>query len=167
MAGRVEDTARVRLAERLTAACYGTVLVLAGLAAIHVADVSSGLGWELVTGIGVATWIAHLYAEVVGEHVRHSTALDRDEIVTAMTDGLPIIIAAVPPAMMLLLGRLDVLDEDVAHWAAVAIAFAQLVAVGVLVGRAVTARGGTGWPYAVTTIVIGIAIVGLKVVLGH
>jgi hypothetical protein len=167
MSGRVEDATRVRLAERLTAACYGTVLVLATLAAIHVADVSDGLGWELVTGVGLATWIAHLYAEVVGEHVRHSTALNRREIATAMTDGLPILLAAVPPAAVLLLGRLEVLDEAVAHWVAVAVAFAQLVAVGLVVGSAVNARGDSGWPYAVTTIVIGVAIVGLKLVLGH
>jgi hypothetical protein len=68
---------------------------------------------------------------------------------------------------MLLLGRLDVLDETFAHWAAVAVAFAQLVGVGVFVGSAVTAGGGRAWPYAVSTIAIGIAIVGLKLVLGH
>jgi hypothetical protein len=167
MTEHADRSPRVRLAERLSAACYGTVLVLASLAAIHVADVSSGLGWELVTGVGVATWVAHLYAEVVGEHVRHSAAIDRHEIATAMADGLPILLAAVPPAVMLLLGRLDVLDETVAHWAAVGIAFAQLVVVGVIVGSAATARGGRGWPYAVATIAIGLVIVSLKLVLGH
>ena len=37
------------------------------LAAIDADGVGSGLGWELVTGVGVATWVAHLYAEVVGD----------------------------------------------------------------------------------------------------
>ena len=158
---------RERLAERLTAASYGTILVLAALPLIHPDDVSSGLGWELVTGIGVATWVAHLYAEMVGDHVRHSSMLDRREITIAMTDGLPILLAAVPPAVMLLLGRLEVLDERAALWLAVAVAFVQLVAVGVFVGSAVASRGARAWSFAAVTVAIGVVIVGIKLAIGH
>jgi hypothetical protein len=58
----------------VSAACYGTVLVLASLALIDADDVASGIGWELVTGVGVATWVAHLYAEVIGDHLRRCCA---------------------------------------------------------------------------------------------
>jgi hypothetical protein len=129
--------------------------------------VSSGLGWELVTGIGVATWVAHLYAEIVGDHIRHSSTLDRREITMAMQDGLPILLAAVPPAVMLLLGRLEVLDERVALWLAVAVGFVQLVGVGVFVGSAVAAGSARGWRFAAATVAIGIVIVGIKLALGH
>src|SRR5436190_23632080 len=98
-----------RMAERVSAAAYGTVLVLAALALLDADNVASGLGWELVTGVGVATWVAHLYAEVVGDHVRKSAPLDGAEVRLAMLDGLPILLAAVPPALVLFLGRLDVL----------------------------------------------------------
>ena len=73
VADRLGGWPRERLAERLSAACYGTVLVLAALPLIDADEVSSGLGWELVTGVGVATWVAHLYAEVVGDHLRHGS----------------------------------------------------------------------------------------------
>jgi hypothetical protein len=155
------------LAERVTAAAYGTVLVLSALALLDAGNVSSGLGWELVTGVGVATWVAHLYAEVVGDHVRHGSAPDRKEIGRAMTDGIPILLATIPPAVVLLLGRLDVLDPRLALWASVAVALLQLVGVGAFVGAALSSGRSRPWMYAVVTAAIGVAVVTLKLVLGH
>ena len=157
---------RDRLAERLSAASYGTILVLAALALIDPDDVSSGLGWELVTGIGAATWIAHLYAEVVGDHLRRGAALDRTEIGRAATDGLPILLAAIPPAVVLLLGRLEVLDERAALTGSLIIAVVQLVGIGAYVGS-VHVRGMNAWIFATATAAVGIGVVTLKLVLGH
>jgi hypothetical protein len=140
---------------------------MAALAAIDVDAVGSGLGWELVTGVGVATWVAHLYAEVVGDRLRYDTPLDRREVATAAIDGLPIIVAAVLPAVMLLLGRLDVLDPRAALWLAVAVALAQLVGLGAFVGYAASPGGGAVWSYAAVTGAIGVAVVTLKLGLGH
>ena len=158
---------RERAAQRVTAAAYGTVLVLAALPLIDPDDVASGLGWELVSGVGIATWVAHLYAEAIGEHVRRSAAVDRAEIVRAMFDGLPILAAAVLPALLLGLGRLDVLSPRLALWLALAAALVQLVGVGVVAGAAVPGRGRRPWRYALVTAVIGLAVVAIKVALGH
>ena len=163
---RLAQWPRDRLAERLTAASYGTVLVLAALALIDADDVSSGLGWELVTGVGAATWIAHLYAELVGDHLRHGSALDRAEVARAAADGFPILLAAIPPAVMLLLGRLEVLDEGVALGASLVIAVVQLIGIGAYVGT--THVGGmNAWIFAAATATVGIAVVTFKLVLGH
>jgi hypothetical protein len=164
---RLEGGPRERFAERLSAACYGTVLVLTALPVIDADEVASGLGWELVTGVGVATWLAHFYAEVVGDHLRHGSALDRTEIRRAMVDGLPILLAAVLPALVLMLGRVDVLDPRVALWTSVGVAIGQLVAVGAFVGLSVSPRDKSVWSYAGVTAAIGIAVVILKLVLGH
>jgi hypothetical protein len=158
---------RERLAERVSAASYGTVLVLASLPLIDENEVASGIGWELVTGVGVATWLAHLYAEVVGDHLRHDTALDRRELRKAMSDGFPILLSAVAPAVMLVLGRLDVLEPRVALWAAVLVAILQLVLVGTYVGWAVSPNRGKRWSYAAITAGMGVAVVVLKLALGH
>ena len=155
-----------RLAERLSAGSYGTILVLASLALIDTDDVSSGLGWELVTGVGAATWIAHVYAELVGDHLRHGSAFDRTEITKAATNGFPIILAAVPPAVMLLLGRLGILDERAALWAALLIAIAQLVGIGAYVGS-VHVRGMNTWVFAVASAALGLGVVTVKLQLGH
>jgi heme/copper-type cytochrome/quinol oxidase subunit 4 len=161
------DWPRERLAARVSAASYGSVLVLAALAVIDDQEVASGWGWELATGVGVATWIAHLYAEVVGDHLRHVAAHDRQEISRAMSDGLPILLATVLPAITLVLGRLDVVEPRVALWIAVAVAFLQLVGLGAFVGSVMSDRHSKTWLYAAVTAAFGLCVVSLKVVLGH
>jgi hypothetical protein len=156
-----------RRAELATAAVYGTVLVLAAVAVIDADNVSSGLGWELMVGVGAATWIAHLYAEVVGEHLRRGSTLERHEITQSMVDGLPIILAALAPAVVLLLGRLEVLDPQVAVWVAFAVGFLQLLGLGAVIGAAVPASGATPWRFAAVTGLVGLAVVVLKLLLGH
>ena len=162
----VQGWPRERLAQRVSAASYGTVLVLASLALVDADEVASGWGWELVTGVGLATWIAHLYAEVVGDHIRHTEAPGRRELRRAMTDGLPILLAAVAPALTLMLGRLDVLAPRGALWAAVVVAFLQLVGLGVLVGSLSGHHSGP-WRFAAATGAFGFIVVALKIVLGH
>jgi hypothetical protein len=164
---RLQRWPRERLAERIEAASYGTVLVLAALAVIDVDHVSSGLGWELISGVGLATWAAHLYAEIVGDHLRHRAAHHPREIRRAMVDGLPIPLAAFLPALMLVLARLDVLDPDVALTLAIAVAFLQLVGLGGLVGYALSARTSMAWRYAAATATCGFVVVTLKVFFGH
>jgi hypothetical protein len=158
---------RHRLAATVSAASYGTVLVLAALALLDADEVDSGLGWELLTGVGLATWLAHLYAEVMGDHLRHTAVPGREELGRAMVDGLPILLAAVLPAVMLMLGRLEVLDPATALATAIAVALAQLVAVGTFVGLAVAPDRSHAWLYAAVTAVFGLAIVALKVTLAH
>jgi hypothetical protein len=164
---RMHQWPRHRLAERVSAASYGTVLVVAAVAVVDVESVASGWGWELVTGVGLATWAAHLYAEIVGDHLRHHTALTAAELKRAMADGSPILMAAVLPALVLMLGRLDVLDEAVALWLAVVVGLLQLVGVGAFVGSEVGSGSRTTWSYAGVTGALGLAVVGLKLGLAH
>ncbi|HEX6286392.1 MAG TPA: hypothetical protein VFZ80_02825 [Acidimicrobiia bacterium] len=42
---------------------------------------------ELIVGVGVATWVAHLYAEVLGNHVRSVDAFRPHALRRAMTTG--------------------------------------------------------------------------------
>jgi hypothetical protein len=151
----------------VTAAAYGTVLVLSALALVDADEVASGWGWELLTGVGVATWIAHLYAEVLGDHLRHRAAVVAAEVRRASADGSPILLAAVAPAVVLLLGRLGVIDERAALWWAVAVAFFQLVGLGAFVGSAVSVNRSGPWLYAGVTAAFGVVVVSLKLVLGH
>ena len=155
-------------AERVSAAAYGTVLILAALPLIHPDDVVDGVGWELVVSVGGATWLAHLFAEVVGDHLRHNAAAhELAEIARAMVDGLPIIAAAVLPAAALLLGRLGTLSSRGAIWTAVTLAVAQLVCLGAFVGTVASDRRSDRWVYAGATALFGLAVVVTKIVLGH
>jgi len=118
-------------------------------------NVASGWGWELLTGVGVATWLAHLYVEVVGDHVRHTAVPGPAELGRAMVDGLPILLAAVPPAIVLLLGRLEVLDPAMALQLAMAAAAVHLVGVGLYVGLRVAPHDRRALVLAGLTAVVG------------
>lgn len=157
---------RDRLAERVSAASYGTVLIIAALFVVEADDVASGWGWELIAGVGAATWVAHLYAEVLGNHVRDPDAIRPHEVRKAMADGLPVLLAPLLPAIALLLGRLGVLEPRQALWAGVMVALLQLIAIGVLVGVASEQRGSS-WRYAVVSAMFGLGVVLLLVALGH
>jgi hypothetical protein len=160
------DEHRDRLAEWVSAASYGTVLIIASLLVVEADDVVSGWGWELVAGVGAATWLAHIYAEVLGNHVRNADALQTHELRRAMGDGLPILLAAILPALTLTLGRLDVLEPRQALWVAVIIALLQLVGVGAFVG-VVSDQHTNSWRYAAIAAVFGVGVVLLLVALGH
>jgi hypothetical protein len=155
------------LAEWVSAASYGSVLILVSLTLVDSDEVRSGVGWELVTGVGVATWIAHFYAEILGDHLRNPEAHQPNEIRRAMTDGSPILLAAVLPAFMLMLGRIEVLAPTAALWGAVGVALIQLVGLGVFVGWLVSGRRRYAWRYSVVTAIFGAIVVALMLALGH
>jgi hypothetical protein len=170
MSGLVEAAERLpreRLAELVSAASYGCVLVLAALGVIGVSQVALGHGAELVAGVGLATWIAHLFAELLGGHVRKLAPLHRHEVMQAMVDGSPILVATVLPAVALLLGRLDVLGDSAARLTAIAVTLVQLLAIGAFVARVAPARRRASWIYAAATAAVGLVVVLITVLLGH
>jgi hypothetical protein len=158
---------RDRLSEYVSAASYGSVLVLAALAVIGVSDVAEGHGVELIGGVGLATWIAHLFAELLGEHIRHDEPVDRTELARAAVDGSPILVSTVLPAAVLLLGRLDVITDQAARVAAIVVAIVQLASVGAFVARIAPVPALTAWTFGLATAGVGIVVVGLTVSLGH
>jgi hypothetical protein len=158
---------RERLAELVSAASYGSVLVLAALSVVGLSDVALGHGVELVAGVGGATWIAHLFAEVLGGHVHRQEALESRELTRAMVDGSPILAATVVPALVLLLGRVDVLDDGTARGLAIIVAVLQLMGIGVLVGHVAPTRTAAKWIFAVAAAGIGLVVGALTVLLGH
>jgi hypothetical protein len=168
---RLRDTldrmSRERLAELVSAGCYGTVLVLAALGVVGVSDVALGHGSELVASVGVATWLAHIFAELLGGHVRRPEPLHRSEVVRSLADGSPILVASVLPAIVLGFGRLDLVSDTTARIAAIVVAILQLLAIGAFVAQVAPARPAARWTFAAATAGIGLAVVALSVLLGH
>ena len=158
---------RERLGERIGAAAYGTVLVLVALSALQVSQIGEGHSSELVLGVGFATWIAHLFAELLGEHVRHGHAVSWAEARRASIDGSPILLSTIVPALLLLLGRLEVVAYDTARSLAILAAVLQLSLIGAIVARSTPGSPTPAWWFAMSTAVAGLAVVILKVALGH
>jgi len=163
----VDGLPQERVAQLVSAAAYGSVLVLAALAVIGVSEVAEGHGAELVAGVGVATWIAHLFAELLGNRVLHPHRLHWGEAGEAALDGAPILAATVLPAFALMLGRLDVLGDATARNLAILLAVAQLLAIGVYVGHVAPSHQGSRWSYAAVVLGVGASVVALTTLLGH
>jgi hypothetical protein len=158
---------RRRLAEVVSAAAYGCVLLLAALTAIGVSDVADGHGLEIVASVGLATWLAHLFAELLGGHLRSPEPLHRHEVGRAAVDGSPILVATVLPAAALLLGRVEVLDAGAARALAIGLGIVQLVAIGAYVSRTSEVSHASRWAFAAITATAGVAVVLVTVLLGH
>jgi len=156
-----------RVAERVRAASYGAVLVIAALGVTTVADVELGYSAELVFGVGAATWIAHLYAELLGRQVIEGQPLWRADVRDAMVDGSPILLTTVLPAIVLIVGRGDAVSAKTTLGCAIGVAFAQLAGICVFAARASPRVGHEGWIVGAVTASIGIAVGIAVVVLGH
>jgi hypothetical protein len=165
--GPLRRMPRERAADLVTAAAYGTVLILGALAFVAPEDVTDGHGIELVAGVGVATWVAHVFADLVGEHVRHVGRLPPDELRWSLVSGTPILVATVLPAVAIGLGRLEKISAETAIWIATTVAVLQMVGVGATVGVLRQQGRRTVWWFVVVTGVFGLGVTAVKIQLGH
>jgi hypothetical protein len=110
-------------------------------------------------------WLTHVWAEVVERRLNGPIA--RSDVLTIASREASMFAAAVPPVLVLALGRLGVLTIDQAIAAALVVCVAQLFLWGLAIGKAL----GRGWPVALGVAAIecglGALLVGLKVAVVH
>jgi hypothetical protein len=147
---------------------YGTIVVMAALAA-------GGPGfeddpWRLLIVVVVTAlifWIAHVYADGLGESIALGRRLDISELKTIARREQSILLAGALPALALLLGALGWIGETFAVWLSLGIATATLAAQGVRYAQVERlGPGGTALTIAVN-LALGLAIVAMKVILAH
>ncbi len=146
---------------------YGTIVVMGAIVAgAHGVESL----WRLdlvVAGTVVVLWLAHVYAHGLGESIELRRRLDRAEFVSVARRELAIALAAVGPVVALSLGALEVLRPTRAVWLALGIGLFTLAVQGFRYAR-LEELGR--WETVVSVglnLGLGLAIVGLKVVVGH
>jgi hypothetical protein len=161
------DTARRIVPTGLVteASVYGTILVSGMIV------VSGGYGassWQTflgVIGTVIVFWVAHVYAGALVEYGVNkaedptmATAVRR-----SLHHSLGFLTSAVPPSVVLLLGALEAVSDDVAVWAAL---WLGVFILGTL-GYSAFALRGSRWPLRVLgcvgTAALGVAMILLKV----
>jgi hypothetical protein len=154
--------------ERIAGAVYGTIVVLAALAAGATAyqyDL-----WRLgaiVSASVLILWIAHAYAHALGESLKLGRRLTRAELTTITGRELSIPLASVLPLAMLALGALRLVRDVTAIWLALAIGVLTLAVQGVRYAR-IERLSWVGTVVSVAlNLSLGLAIVALKVILAH
>jgi hypothetical protein len=159
----LSDEARVVEPPR-SGGLYGTVLVLAVLTALTKsgkAEAAVLLGGVVVTS-GVF-WIVHVYADTLVARVAAPEQRWRDIAAVHARHELPILEAAVGPAIPLALGAAGVLSREAASWAAIAVGLVGLFGWGILLGRALGYGLWRTVSIGLLNVALGGVMVGLKV----
>lgn len=151
-------------ARRVAAWIYGTVLALAGLALVTPEMSDEGGGAAILVGIGVGTFLAHLFADYIGEEVREKRRLTKEERRELLRDLLPVLTGMIPPAVLLALGTLPSVSGPWMLAAAFAVTLLRLPLVAVIVA-ARTNRHPLWSLFIVCG--LGIVIVVVKVLISH
>ena len=158
-----------RATARVSAYVYGNLIALAAVVVVDAHGIRNGHAALVVAGTGVATFVAHIFADIVahasvdGRGGRSSNSM-RDEL----RDAVPIFSSASVPSLLLALGWLGWLSTQ----------WAQLLAGGVIVVRIasvpVVAERIKGNPTDLRVIIGGLitaalaaVVVGIKVLVGH
>jgi hypothetical protein len=153
--------------ESIAGTVYGSIVVMGAIVAgAHGVENL----WRLdlvVGGTVVVLWLAHVYAHGLGESIQLQRRLDRAEFATVARRELAIALAAVVPLIMIALGAAGVLAKPTAVWLALAVGLFTLTAQGYRYARL---EKLSRWEMVVSVALnlgLGLAIVGLKVVVGH
>ena len=146
---------------------YGTIVVMGAIVAgAHGVENL----WRLdliVGGTVVVLWLAHVYAHGLGESIALRRRLDRAEFFSVARRELAIPLAAVAPVIAIALGAAGVLRKPTSVWLALAIGLFTLAVQGY---RSARLEELSRWGMVVSVALnlgLGLAIVGLKVVVGH
>jgi len=151
-------------ARRVSAWIYGTVLALAALALVspEASDEAGGAG--LLIGIGLGTFLAHLFADYIGEEVRERRRLTAGERREILRDLLPVLTGMVPPAVFLAIG---VLPSVSGPWM-LALAFTVTLLRLPLIAMIVAARTNRHPLWSLFVVCgVGILVVVIKVLVSH
>ena len=166
----VEDPQHLRIGPvevRLERVVYATVVLMSVLAVYD--------GWaELTSFLGVAVVIvapllalavAHLFSEAIEEHYRLQRPLTRAEWRRLALGQLKILVAAVPPLVILGIGWISPLDERSTIAALLWTGVATLVVLSLIAARRAGIRG---WRLGVAGLsggLVGLIVISLQVLL--
>jgi hypothetical protein len=158
-----DPAAATEAGRRVADAVYGTILVLAVVAALS-QDRQAGPGaiaaGALVTSI--VFWVVHVYAEVLSRRTAGDTTHTRPLVRAAAKQEWPLVQAALAPLVPLLLGAIGLLSRGTSITLSILVGLADLGAWGYLAGRAMgqpTVKSGVS---AVAAVLLGLVMVLLK-----
>jgi len=159
---------RAEIAERLGGFVYGTIVVLSVLVAGGKAYPQDTTRVAVLLAVTtVVFWLAHAYAHALAHSVKTDEHLTLAEIRRIGRHEAALVEAGVPSIAVLLLGSLDVLEDDTAIWLAVGLGLAVLAVQGIVFAR--VERLGTPGTIAVVTanLALGLLLVALKLLVAH
>ncbi|MGK8503461.1 hypothetical protein [Nocardia asiatica] len=157
---------RRNAASRISAYIYGNVLILAAL--IPVTPSAEDVGILVVLGTALSTFIAHAFAEGVGQSVRQTHALTSQERWADLRDSLPILSSAVLPCVILAGAAIGWVEPRTAQVLAESAMLVRIGGIVFVIGRLHGERPHRSTMLGAVLLVCAAAtVVAVKVVLTH
>ncbi|HEY2792836.1 MAG TPA: hypothetical protein VGJ28_10790 [Micromonosporaceae bacterium] len=130
------DVARREAAQRVSAYVYGNILVFAALVPLETGVVTSGRAVLIVLGVAVSTFIAHIFAELLGGAIEHDPdAEDDDDWWSRLRGSVPIVSSATVPAALLVAAWIGWIPATAATLASEIYVMVRLAFIGIVVAR--------------------------------
>jgi hypothetical protein len=146
-------------------AIYGSLLVTSLIAVQWRHDPSTDfIAFSLIVSV-VVFWLAHVWSEIVNRRV-HGPISAGEAGVIAFEEA-PMLAAGILPAAVLGLARVFGIPIDTVVSAALIVCIGQLFVWGLIVGRAAHSGRWLALRVAIVDSLLGVAIVGLKVLVIH
>ena len=152
--------------ERIAGTIYGTILVMAVLAAG--ADSSAIDAWELdvlMVSTVVVLWAAHVYAHAIAESLTSEKRLNRRIVSDVAGRESSIVLAGAVPGLVLLLGVLGLYSDSTAVSIALGVCMLTLGVQGVRYARMARLSAPATAVFVMLNLTLGLVIVSLKVTL--
>jgi hypothetical protein len=153
---------------RLGGFVYGTIVVLSVLVAgARAYPHSAGRIAGLVLASSVVLGVAHVYAHGISESITDDERLSVADLRRIARHEASIVEASLPPLVALLLGALGVVSTQSAVWLAFALGLLVLFVEGIVVARVERLAALGTVAVVAANLALGLALVALKLVLGH
>ncbi|MEU6558871.1 hypothetical protein [Nocardia nova] len=157
---------RDNAARRISAYVYGNILILAAL--IPVTTTEEHVGILVVVGTALSTFVAHVFAEGVGQAVRESRTLTSAQRWSDLRDSVPILSSAVLPALILAIAAIGWLEPRTAQIAAEVAMLVRIGGIVFVIERLKGARPSRSTLLAALALTaVATAVVVMKVLLTH
>ncbi|MCC3312562.1 hypothetical protein [Nocardia africana] len=157
---------RSNAASRISAYVYGNILILAAL--IPVTTTEEHVGILVVIGTALSTFVAHAFAEGVGQAVRENRALTPRQRWEDLRDSVPILSSAVLPSIILACAAVDWLAPRTAQIVAEVAMLVRIGGIVFVIERLKGARPGRSTIFtALLLTAVATTVVVVKVVLTH
>ncbi|UCR89425.1 hypothetical protein [Mycetocola spongiae] len=159
---------RADAAARISAYVYGNVLILTALISQHPTDASSGRAALIVFATGLTTYLAHTFAEALGERVRTDEPPSWTLAKHELRNALPIASSTTIPVLLLVAAALGWLPPAGALLTAQLVTVIRMGLLGLILGH--LRKEKSSFRSILTGILIAVAfagIAGLKAFLTH
>jgi hypothetical protein len=145
---------------------YGTILVMSVIAAADFReDLWSSLVIVLVTG--AVFWLAHVYAHALALSLDEQSRISVRAVGRVARHEWPLLQAALPPSLVLLLGALGLFGTKTTYRLALGVGLAALVSWGFVVARKERLSPTATLAVVLANAAFGVFLVALKELVGH